>query len=142
MDYLSRWQEAKPLKEATALTIANFLYYEIICRYGCFKHLYTDRGTEFVNEVVRELMERFRVKHHRSTPYRSQANGLVERFNKTLCDSLVKLSEESADWDLLIGPALFAHRITINRSTQLSPYMIVHGIESQFPGDQLTKQTL
>ncbi len=142
VDYLSRWQEAKPLKEATASTIANFLYYEIICRYGCFKHLHTDRGTEFVNEVVQELMERFRVKHHRSTPYRPQANGLVERFNKTLCDSLVKLSEESADWDLLVGPALFAHRTATNRSTQLSPYMIVHGIEPQFPGDQLPRQTL
>ncbi len=54
----------------------------------------------------------------------------------------MKLSEESADWDLLIELALFAHHITINRSTQLSPYMIVHGIEPQFPGDQLPKQTL
>src|SRR6266498_4833360 len=45
VDYLSRWQEAKALKEATASTIANFLYYEIICRYGCFKHLHTDRET-------------------------------------------------------------------------------------------------
>ncbi len=78
-------------------TIVNFLYYEIICRYGCFKHLYTDRRTEFVNKIVQDLIERFRVKHHRSTPYRPQVNGLVERFNKTLCDSFMKLSEESAD---------------------------------------------
>ena len=118
-----------------ASTIANFLYYEIICRYGCFKHLHTDRGIEFVNKIVQDLMERFCVKHHRSTPYRPQANRLVERFNKTLCDSLVKLSEESADWDLLIGPALFAHRTATNRSIQLSPYMIVHGIEPQFSRD-------
>ncbi len=74
-------------------------------------------------------MERFRVKHHRSTPYRPQTNGLVERFNKTLCDSLVKLSEKSADWDLLIGLALFAHCTATNRLIQLSLYMIVHGIE-------------
>ncbi len=87
-------------------------------------------------------MEKFHVKHYHSTPYRLQANGLVEQFNKTLCDSLVKLSKESADWNLLIGPALFAHHIVINKSTQLSPYMIVHGIEPQFPKDQLTKQTL
>ena len=78
VDYLSRWQEAKPLKEATASTIANFLYYEIICRYGCFKHLHTDRRIEFVNEIVQDLMERFCVKYHRSTPYRPQANGLVK----------------------------------------------------------------
>src|SRR6266508_3114202 len=136
VDYLSRWQEAKPLKEATASTIANFLYYEIICRYGCFKHLHTDRGTEFVNEIVQELMGRFRVKHHHSTPYRPQANGLVERFNKTLCDLLVKLSKESAEWDKLVEPALYAHRTTVNNSTGLSPYNIVFVIEPRLITDE------
>src|SRR6266540_5196667 len=70
VDYLSRWQKAKLLKEAMASTIANFLYYEIICRYGCFKYLHMDRGTEFVNEIVQDLMEKFCVKHHRLTSYR------------------------------------------------------------------------
>ena len=52
IDYLSKWQKAKPLKEATASNIANFLYYEIICQYRCFKHLHMNQRTEFVNEIV------------------------------------------------------------------------------------------
>src|SRR6266498_4036480 len=136
VEYLFKWQEAKAVSEANALSIFNFLYQNIICRFGYFNHLHTDKGTEFVNKVIKELTEKFKIKHHMSTPYRSQTNGLVERFNKSLCDSLVKLLEEAADWDLLIGLALFAHRTTINRSTQLSPYMIVHGIEPQFFRDQ------
>ena len=67
--YLSKWQKAKAVTEANALSISNFLYQNIICRFGCFTHLHTDRGTEFVNEVVEKLTEKFRVKHHRSTPY-------------------------------------------------------------------------
>ena len=39
--------------------IADFLYYKIICQYGCFKHLYTDREIEFVNEIMQSLTERF-----------------------------------------------------------------------------------
>ncbi len=55
-----------------------------------------DRETEFVNEVVKQLTEKFWVKHHRSILYRSQANELIERFNKSLCDLLAKLVDESA----------------------------------------------
>src|SRR6266540_6229194 len=53
--YLSKWQEAQAVSEANALSISNFLYQNIICRFGCFTHLHTDRGTEFVNEVVEKL---------------------------------------------------------------------------------------
>ena len=57
--YLSKWQEAKAVREANALNISNFLYQNIICRFGCFTHLYTDRRTEFVNEIVERLTEKF-----------------------------------------------------------------------------------
>src|SRR6266540_4052006 len=142
VEYLSKWQEAQAVVEANALSISNFLYQNIICRFGCFTHLHTDRGTEFINEVVKKLTEKFRVKHHRSTPYRSQANGLVERFNKFLCDSLAKLVNESAEWDIFVEPALWAHRTSINSFTQLSPFMIVYGIQPQFPADQFQPQNL
>ncbi len=55
------------------------------------------------------------MKYYQSTPYKSQANRFVERFNKILCDSLVKLSNKSADQDLLIDLALFAYRMAVNR---------------------------
>ncbi len=142
VEYLSKWQEAKAVTEANALSISNFLYQNIICQFGCFTYLHTDKGTEFVNEVVEKLTEKFRVKHHRSTPYRPQANGLVERFNKSLCDSLAKLVDESAEWDIFVEPALWAYRTSINSSTQISPFMIVYGIQPQFPADQFQPQNL
>jgi len=91
---------------------------------------------------VEKLTEKFRVKHYRSTPYRPQANGLVERFNKSLCDSLAKLVDESAEWDIFVEPALWAYHTSINSSTQLSPFMIVYGIQPQFPADQFQPQNL
>ena len=59
VEYLSKWQEAKAVTEANALSISNFLYQNIICQFGCFTHLHTDKGTEFVNEVVERLTEKF-----------------------------------------------------------------------------------
>ena len=128
VEYLSKWQEAKAVSKANALSILNFLYQNIICQFGYFTYLHTNRETEFVNEIVKRLTKKFWVKYHRSTPYRLQANGLVERFNKSLCDSLAKLVDKSAEWDIFVEPALWAHRTSINNFTQLSPFMIVYGI--------------
>src|SRR6266508_2506720 len=85
MDYFSRWPEARPLKVANAETVATFIYEEIICRFRAPRILQSDRGTHFVNEVIWKLTKRFRVRHSLSSPYHPQSNGLVERFNKTLC---------------------------------------------------------
>ena len=97
VEYLSKWQEAKAVTEANALSISKFLYQNIICWFECFTYLHTNRGTEFVNEIVEQLTEKFWVKHHWLTSYRLQANGLVERFNKSLYDSLAKLVNELAE---------------------------------------------
>ncbi len=94
MDYFLRWPEAKPLKTANADTVATFLYEEIICRFGASRILQSDRGTHFVNELIQKLTKRFRIKHSLSSPYHPQSNGLVERFNKTLCEGIAKLAEE------------------------------------------------
>jgi len=142
VEYLSKWQEAKAVSEANTLSISNFLYQNIICRFRYFTHLHTDRGIEFVNEVVEKLTEKFRIKHYRSTLYWSQVNGLMEYFNKSLCDSLAKFVHESAEWNIFVEPALWAHRMFINNSTQLSPFMIVYGIQPQFPTNQFQPQNL
>ena len=36
IDYFSKWSEAKPIKDKSVSTIAQFLY-EVICRHGCTK---------------------------------------------------------------------------------------------------------
>ncbi len=94
MDYFTKWPIAKALKETTAKAVSKFIYQKIICEHGCPEVLQSDRGTHFVNRVIEDLTGKFRIKHRLSSPYHSQTNGLVERFNQTLCEKLAKLSEE------------------------------------------------
>ena len=81
MDYFTKWVIAKALKEAMAKAVSKFIYQKIICEHGCPEVLQSDRGTHFVNRVIEDLIEKFRIKYRLFSPYHSQMNGLVERFN-------------------------------------------------------------
>ena len=94
MDYFSRWSEARPLKAVNVNTVVTFLYEEIICRFGVLRILQSDRGIHFMNEIIQRLTKRFRIKHSLSSSYHPQSNGLVEKFNKMLCERIAKLAEE------------------------------------------------
>lgn len=136
MDYFSRWPEARPLKAANAISVAEFIYDEIICRFSTPRIIQSDQGTHFVNEVIKQLTAKFRIKHKLSSPYHPQSNGLVERFNRTLCEGIAKIGDTLFDWDKFIQPVLFAYRIKALRISKKSPYQIVYGKDPVLPDDK------
>ena len=136
MDYLTKWPEAKPVKEATAKETVEFVYENIICRHGCPARILTDRGTHFNNLLLKRLMKKFEIKHLMSTPYHPQTNGLVERFNRTLCEALAKTAAEHLDeWDKFIAPVLFAYRTSKHSTTRMTPFYLVYGREAKLVAD-------
>lgn len=82
--YFSKWCEAKPLKDKTAKSVAVFIYEEIICRHGCPDIQISDQGREFVNKLSDELFNLTGTQQRVTSRYHPQANGLVERLNRTL----------------------------------------------------------
>ena len=137
IDYFTKWPEAKAVKKHDAKTTARFIYEEIICRHGAVEILHSDRGTEFINETITHLTRKFGIKHSKSTPYYPQANGQVERFNRTLVNSLRKMTEGQRDWDEFIAPTLFAYRTTPQTTIKISPFMVTYGREARLPVDEL-----
>ena len=92
--------------------------------------------------MIKGLMEKFQINHLLSTPYHPQTNGLVERFNRTLCESLAKLSLKNNDWDLYIAPTLFAYRTTKHSTTKIEPFFLVYGRAARLPIDPLETENL
>ncbi|CAJ0848087.1 8034_t:CDS:2, partial [Entrophospora sp. SA101] len=92
-EYLTKWPEARAIKDIQANTVAQFIYEDIICRHGTPKVLLSDRGTSFVNSVVRALCETMKTAHI-----------LTERFNKTLCETLAKyvIQNGNFEWDQFV----------------------------------------
>ena len=136
MDYFSKWPFAKAVPDITAETTAKFLHEEIICEHGCFKQLTSDRGTNFTANIIRELCKRLKIRHTFTSAYHPQANGLVERFNRTLTSMLGKFANEfHADWDEYVSDVLFAYRTTRHSTTKYSPFYLTYGRKPILPID-------
>ena len=52
VDLFTKWPEARAVEEANANQVSQFVYEDIICRYGCPQRILTDRGTHFNKQVV------------------------------------------------------------------------------------------
>ncbi|KAL0318123.1 UNVERIFIED_CONTAM: hypothetical protein Scaly_2861600 [Sesamum calycinum] len=105
-DCFSKWAEATSLKEVKKETVVNFIHVNIIFRYGVPRYIITDNGMSFYNKSMDKLCAQFVFKQHNSLMY-TAINGLVEAFNKTLCNLLKKVvSKSKRDWHEKIGKAL------------------------------------
>ena len=80
------------------------------------------------------LLKKWKIQHHFSTPYHPQSNGLVERYNKTLCNALARQCQ-GQDWDLHIEQCLLAYRTNDQATTRRSPANLLFGQELTLPID-------
>ena len=107
-----------------------------MCRHGCFSTQINDQGREFVNEVSSELHHLTGVEQRVTSAYHPQANGLVERQNRTIKNSLVKvLGDKPSDWPFIVEGVLFAHRVSKHSSTKFSPFKLLYNREPVLPVD-------
>lgn len=142
VDYFSKWAEAKALKNKTGIEVAKFIY-EIICRHGCPKIQINDNGREFVNEVSKELHRLTGTKQRLTSPYHPQANGLVERQNRTIKDKLKRtLMENINNWPDVLESVLFAYRTSRHKTTGFSPFFMLYNREPVLPLDLVDEDNL
>ena len=76
--------------------VAQFLE-NIICQFGVPQEIISDNGSRFEGEV-RRVMEEYGIEHHKSSPYRPQANGAIEVANKNVKNILAKMVVTYKDW--------------------------------------------
>ena len=135
-DYLTRWVEAFPVPSVEATVIARLLVNEIISRHMAPRVLLSDRGTNFLSKVVAEVCKIFQIQKVNTSSYHPQTDGLVERFNSTLCQSLsMYVSKNQQDWDEFIPLVLFAHRTSVLDAIGDSPFYVLYGREPRLPID-------
>ena len=90
IDYVIKWVEAKALPFANEKSVVNFLFEDIFTCFGVPREIVTDQGSQFTSNMVEGLVEEYKIKHRKSTPYHPQENGQVESTNKVIEGILTK----------------------------------------------------
>ena len=135
-DYYTRWPEAFAVPSIEAPRVANILVNEILARHGSPRTLLSDRGSNFLSSVVKEVSKIMDTRKTQTTAYHPQTDGLVERFNGTLAEGLsMYVSTHQKDWDQHLPMILFAYRVSPNATTHESPFYLLYGREPRLPID-------
>ena len=58
-NYLTRWEEVVPSKDCTTMKTTDFLFENVVTRFGFSKILISDQGTHFVNQLIEKLTDEF-----------------------------------------------------------------------------------
>ena len=136
-DLFTKYIELYPMKDETALSVSTALFNHYISDHGLPISIHSDRGAVFESQVFQLLMTRCGIIKTRTTSYRPNCNGQVERFHKTLKDHLTRRLEgnnlDPKQWDTIINHTKLCYNATIHSTTSFSPFFLERGEEPLLP---------
>ena len=131
VDYLSRWAEARAVRQITAKDVAKFVYEDICCKFGVPMEILSDNGPGFNADLLDFLFEKMKINHRYTTPYYPQCNGMNERFNGVLMQILSKVTEHHGkNWDLELPSARWAYCTLMRMNIGFTPFKLAYRKEA------------
>jgi transposase InsO family protein len=135
-DYVSKFTEAYPIPDMLVQTVCDVLSREWICRYGCPVVLHSDQGRNFESELFQQLCTLWEVHKTRTSRYRPNSDGMIERCNRSIKKMLRAFTDENPkSWEDHLPYIMMAYRATDQSSTHTSPNLLLFGEENRLPVD-------
>ena len=135
-DYFTKWTESFAMPNMEAKTCAKILVEEVIVRLGVPNKIHSDQGRQFESHLFAEVCEMLQIEKTRTTAYHPQSDGMVERFNRTLCSMLSTLVDDNQrNWDTLLPFVMMAYRSSAHETVGMSPNVLMLGREVSTPLD-------
>ena len=78
-------------------------------------------------------VDKYHIKHHKSSPYRPQTNSVVEATNKNIITIIKKMTQTYKDWHEKVPYSLWGYRTTVRTSTGETPFALVYGMDAVQP---------
>ncbi|GAB1862847.1 Galactose-1-phosphate uridylyltransferase [Camponotus japonicus] len=140
IDRFSRWPEAIPLIEISADTVATAFYTHWIARFGSPHTITTDQGPQFEAAVFKALTNLISCKRIRTSAYHPAANGILERWHRTLKNSIICHSKEN--WIEVLPTVLLGLRTCLKEDLYASPAEMLYGSTLRIPGEFFIEEDL
>ena len=133
IDRTTRWVEAAALADSTASSITAAFISNWPSRFGIPKVVTSDRGAQFTSQTWTQLLGRLGVKASTTTAYYPQANGMVERFHRTLKSALWCVLDKGT-WTSMLPWVLLGIRNAPREDTATSSAEVLYGLPIRIPG--------
>ncbi|CAL9689823.1 unnamed protein product [Knipowitschia caucasica] len=140
VDRTTRWPEAVPLASITSADVARAFIGTWVLRFGTPSDLSSDRGAQFTSEIWNAVAGGLGVKLHRTTAYHPQANGLCERFHRSMKAAL-RASLTDGNWVDKLPWVMLGLRTAPKEDLQSSSAELVYGQALRVPGDFIPDAT-
>ena len=129
VDKLSKMVHYVPTITAIdAPTLATLMINNVIRLHGIPIQIISDRDPRFTSSFWKALWLQLGTKLKMSTAYHPQSDGLTERNNRTLEESLRNyVNYHQTNWDTLLPLAEFAYNNAVHSSTGYSPFFLNSG---------------
>ena len=135
-------------KNITAVATAQLLWQHIVRLHGVPRCIYSDRGPQFTADSWRELWRLTGTKLSYSSAYHPQTQGVVERMNGIVSQTLRCLIHETNDvkqWEKLLPTVELVINSLPNSSTGFTPFYLNYGYEPVTPitlikGNEITNK--
>jgi len=126
VDYRSKWPEVAFMSSITSKNIIAFLD-RVFSREGFPESLVSDNAMNFISSEFENYLASCGIKHYRSSTYYARCNGEVERFNRTLKQTIEDAVNEGRNWEKSVTNFLQVYRSSPNCTTGVTPSTLLHG---------------
>ncbi|GJV67688.1 reverse transcriptase domain-containing protein [Tanacetum coccineum] len=142
IDYFTKWIEAKAVATIIGNQVKKFVWDNIVCRFGLPGEIISDNRKQFRDNPFKDWCEKLCIRQCFASVKHPQANGLVERANRSLGEGIkARLDERSKDWIEELPHVLWAHRTMIKSSNGETSFSLTYDTEAVIP-TEIGMQTL
>ncbi|KAK8957146.1 hypothetical protein KSP39_PZI000272 [Platanthera zijinensis] len=111
IDYFTKWVEVEPLAKITEENAKQFVWKNIICRFGIPAIIIADNGTQFTGKSFTKLCEDLKINLRHTIVAHPQANGQIKVTNRTILKCLKTRLEEAGGSGSMRSPTYYGHTV-------------------------------
>jgi len=124
VDLFMKWIEAWAIPDMEELMIAKKLVEEFISCNGAPEMLTSDRGSQFMSNLIREICSLMGTRQRFTTAYNPQANGQAKNAVKKISAGLrLQVNTDQDNWDTHLWSTLLAYRTQVT-TTGHTPFFL------------------